>query len=346
MPTVVRSDANGNVVLPARAVLAGLPEQLRSRHGELGLRHPLGTYNTSVAVVAKRVTRVISLLRAVVPETGSGHTESSEQVDALLESQEALLQGLMQHMDDCINILRGFTVDRRDFDKSRHVKVYRRAVDQYRSHIGKVAGRIKHRQGRLTLLTARLGASSFAGYFVASMFSPVNRSRVAKAFTAASRVSTVMRAQRLGTGSATSYNTRVSGPRRRSGRQTRHPDRRTNSTLTCGPPVCQSPTLPPWPSAQRAHGGMGKSPLSCFTGRPSRFQMSDPQPRHTIISRSYYVCGGRVRTGEPALGVTVRSGKGGTSAVQTARGGSGPSAATPYRPRILASLGEPSLAAR
>ena len=167
MPTVVRSDANGNVVLPARAVLAGLPEQLRSWHGELGLRHPLGTYNTSVAVVAKRVTRVISLLRAVVPERGSGHTESPEQVDALLESQEALLQGLMQHMDDCINILRGFTVDRRNFDKSRHVKVYRRAVDQYRSHIGKVAGRIKHRQGRLTLLTARLGASSFAGYFVA-----------------------------------------------------------------------------------------------------------------------------------------------------------------------------------
>ena len=101
----------------------------------------------------------------------------------------------------------------------------------------------------------------------ASMFSPVNRSRVAKAFTAAPRVSTVMRAQRLGMGSATSYNTRVSGPRRQSRRQTRHPDRRTNSTLTCGPPVCQSPTLPPWPSAQRAHGGMGKSPLSCFTGK-------------------------------------------------------------------------------
>ena len=41
----------------------------------------------------------------------------------------------------------------------------------------------------------------------------------------------------------------------------------------------------------------------------------------------------------------MRSGKGGTSAVQTARGGSGPgpSAATPYRPRILDYLGEPSL---
>ncbi len=42
----------------------------------------------------------------------------------------------MQHMDDCINILRGFTVDRRDFDKSRHVKVYRRAVDQYHLGVG------------------------------------------------------------------------------------------------------------------------------------------------------------------------------------------------------------------
>ena len=167
MPAVFRSDANGNVVLPAAAVLAGLPEQLPSRHGELGLRRPLGTYNTSVAVVAERVARVISLLRTVVPETGSGHRESPQQADALLESQEALLQGLMQHMDDCINILRGFTVNGRAFDKSRHVKGYRLAVDQYRSHIGKVVGRIKHQQGRLTLLTVRHGASSFAGYFVA-----------------------------------------------------------------------------------------------------------------------------------------------------------------------------------
>ena len=167
MPAVVRSDANGNVVLPARAVLAGLPEQLPSRHGELRLRHPLGTYNTSVAVVAKRITRVVNLLRTVVPETGAGHTDSREQAEALLESHEALLQGLMQHMDDCINILRGFTVDRRDFDRSRHVKKYRRGVDQYRSHIGNVVNRIKHGQGRLTLLTARLGARSFAGYFVA-----------------------------------------------------------------------------------------------------------------------------------------------------------------------------------
>ena len=62
----------------------------------------------------------------------------------------------MEHMDDYINILRGFTVNSRDFDKSHCVKIYRQAVDQYRSHIGKVVGRLKHQQGRLTLLTVQL----------------------------------------------------------------------------------------------------------------------------------------------------------------------------------------------
>ena len=58
-------------------------------------------------------------------------------------------------------------VDRRAFDKSHHVRAYRRAVQEYRDHIGNVVGRIKHQQGRLCLLTVRLGQSSFAGYFVA-----------------------------------------------------------------------------------------------------------------------------------------------------------------------------------
>ena len=150
-----RSDASGNVVLPATAVLSALPEQLSSRHGELGLRHPLGNYNMSVARVAEcfsRVTRVLSTAR--------------QRGNELLDFQESLLKGLMEHMDDCVNILRGFTVSSRDFDKNRYVRVYRRAVEEYRAHIGKVVGRLKHQQGRLTLMAVQLKTSSFAGYFV------------------------------------------------------------------------------------------------------------------------------------------------------------------------------------
>ena len=165
---VLKTDGNGNFVLPATAVLSDLSEQLVSRHRDLGLRHPLGVFNTSTAVVAKRVDRVLSLLRVVVSEEDSGHPGSPEEhVYELLESQEALLHGLMQHMDDCINILRGFTVDKRAFNKNHHVKAYRRVVQEYRDHIGKVVCRIKHQQGRLCLLTVRMGSSSFAGYFVA-----------------------------------------------------------------------------------------------------------------------------------------------------------------------------------
>ena len=165
---LLETDRNGNFVLPATAVLSGLLGQLLSRHRDLGLRHPLGVYNTSTGVVAKRVDRVLSLLRVVVSEEDSGHPGSPEEhVHELLESQEALLHGLMQYMDDCINILMGFTVDKRAFNKNHHVKAYRRAVQEYRDHIGTVVGRIKHQQGRLCLLTVRMGSSSFAGYFVA-----------------------------------------------------------------------------------------------------------------------------------------------------------------------------------
>ena len=165
---ILKTDGNGNFVLPATTVLSGLSEQLVSRHRDLGLRHPLGVYNTSIAVVTKRVDRVLSLLRVVVPEADSGDAGSPEKhVDELLESQEALLHGLMQHMDDCINILRGFTVERCAFNENHHVQAYRRAVQEYRDHIGKVVGRIKHQQGRLCPLTAELGPISFAGYFVA-----------------------------------------------------------------------------------------------------------------------------------------------------------------------------------
>ena len=164
---VLKTDGNGNFVLPARAVLSSLSEQLMSRHHDLGLRHPLGVYNTSIAVVTKRVDRVLSLLRVVVPEADSSDAGSPEEhVNELLESQEALLHGLMQHMDDCINILRGFTVDKRDFKKNHYVKAYHLAVEEYRNHIGKVVGRIKHQQGRLCLLIAELKSISFTGYFV------------------------------------------------------------------------------------------------------------------------------------------------------------------------------------
>ena len=164
-PIMIRSNENNNITLPAVAVLAGLPEQLQSQHRKLGLRHPLGIYNTSIALVARRVSRVVDLLPAAVAEAGSDRTAPRGKVEALLECQEALLQGLLQHMDDCINILRGFTGGGRDFNRNPHVRAYRRAVGQYRSRIGNITGRVRHGQGRLTLLVNR-GTRPFAGYFV------------------------------------------------------------------------------------------------------------------------------------------------------------------------------------
>jgi hypothetical protein len=158
-------DAN-NFTLPATRVLDQIHPGHITRHDSLGLRRPLGVYNTSVATLAQRLTGVTRLLALVInPEAASGDVVEANK-ENLLDSYEALLHALMHHMEDCVGVLKGFTRDDAAFPKESAVKRYGQAVRQYRSHIGKVVNRIKHQQGRLRLLTVRMGPSRFGGYFV------------------------------------------------------------------------------------------------------------------------------------------------------------------------------------
>jgi len=158
-------DAN-NFTLPATRVLEQIPPGHTSRHDSLGLRHPLGLYNSSVATLSQRLTRATRLLALVInPEAASADVVQADKED-LLDAYEALLHALMHHMEDCVGVMKGFTRDDAAFAKENAVKKYGQAVRQYRSHMGKVVNRIKHAQGRLRLLTVRLGPSQFGGYFV------------------------------------------------------------------------------------------------------------------------------------------------------------------------------------
>jgi hypothetical protein len=160
------ADEHNNFSLPAEVSLRSVPSDRLSRHGDLGLRHPLAIYNTSIATVAQRFDHALRALSAIVPTAGPATDAQVSAADKLLESQEALLHGLMHHMEDCLAILKGFARDDAAFKKHASAKKYGQAVREYRSHIGIVVNRIKHQTGRLRLLIVRLGASSFCGYFV------------------------------------------------------------------------------------------------------------------------------------------------------------------------------------
>ena len=170
-PKSIPTDSNGDIILPTRTALATLPELFPSRHNELGFRRPVGLYNTSVSVIITRTVEVVDCLHAL-SETGAAHTDSrSKARDALLDAQEGLIHGLAQHVEDCRNVLKGFTGhDDRAFRKALNkppLMHYSQATKRYRSHIGKVVNRIKHGQGRLTLLTGRRREHYIPAYFVA-----------------------------------------------------------------------------------------------------------------------------------------------------------------------------------
>jgi hypothetical protein len=159
-------DERDNFALPATRVLQQIPEEAYRRHDSLGFRSALGLYNTSVATLAHRLTRVTGLVNGVTDASGVRGEPDRTHKENLIESYEGLLHSLMHHMEDCVSVIKGFLPTDSAIAKSAAAKTYGKNVRPYRSHIGIVVNRIKHQQGRLRLMTVRLGDFRFAGYFV------------------------------------------------------------------------------------------------------------------------------------------------------------------------------------
>ncbi len=166
MNVTVHIDVRGNYHLPASVALGQVPASAYSRHHSLGLRSAVGAYNTSVATVAQRLARTTRALDSVVSPPSAAPQGKQSDKDELLDSYESLLHALMHHVEDCVGVLKGFTRDDVTFAKHPSIKAYGKSVRAYRSHIGLVVNRIKHQQGRLRLMTVRMGGTRFGGYFV------------------------------------------------------------------------------------------------------------------------------------------------------------------------------------
>jgi hypothetical protein len=72
----------------------------------------------------------------------------------------------MEHMEDCETIMESFFEDLKLKQSKKTIEAYKKKVDPYRDHIGKVDNFIKHNQGRLRLIAFYDESSLFPGYFV------------------------------------------------------------------------------------------------------------------------------------------------------------------------------------
>lgn len=84
----------------------------------------------------------------------------------MIERYDTFLDALMEHTEDCENVLRCFFENESQYKISTHVRNYLGATRKYRKHIGLVVNRIKHNQGRVRLVFLAPDAVLIPGYYV------------------------------------------------------------------------------------------------------------------------------------------------------------------------------------
>jgi hypothetical protein len=144
-------------------MLERLPGATPLFHRKYRRRHPLGLYNESVSQILQRFEKALQALNALCVDPVSERTVHL--VVSLVEAYDALLDALMEHLDDCLRLLQCFFDDHDDYLSHPSVKAYRRRVDDYRRHMGALVNSIKHEQGRLRLFAMTGADDAIYGYF-------------------------------------------------------------------------------------------------------------------------------------------------------------------------------------
>ncbi len=148
--------------------LRGLP----TYESEWGLRHPAAAYNVSLGGIAQRIISVLSALEKIVAASVYAERGKSAPDDELLEAIDHMLDALMEHFDVCNGVLKTFfhPNEKKEFEKAQ--KLFKRAVEPYRNHVGTIDNYLKHNQGRLRSILFRWPGGMVFGYFVEGPLGP------------------------------------------------------------------------------------------------------------------------------------------------------------------------------
>jgi len=133
-------------------------------NAEYRLRPPLALYNVSIGGIASAFNDVLDSLDGVTSQRLFTDSNNIGNDKLLLEPQERLLYRLMEHWDDCTNVLQCFHKER--VKGTQAYKRFNKANSVYRDHIGRVVNSLKHSQGRLRLMVAYNEIIYVPGYFV------------------------------------------------------------------------------------------------------------------------------------------------------------------------------------
>jgi hypothetical protein len=144
--------SQGAGALPALDRLSSLIDA-PLHHDKIGVRHPLGIYNLSVARVSNKVVACATKLEALIQtaatlsELHALEKESEELVDYL----ELCLYAAAEHVDDVESIAVCCFASKKEFKRSLHARKMLKEVKVIRDRLTAIANALKHHQARIRL---------------------------------------------------------------------------------------------------------------------------------------------------------------------------------------------------
>jgi hypothetical protein len=140
-----------------------LPSE-RLHHYKLKLRHPAGIYHISVERLADRFEAALAPLERL--ESRYVPDSDPPDIDEAIEGTENLLRSMIEHIEDCRNILQSLFPDTNAWKSSAEAKEFSKAVEPYRDRIAGIVNAIKHRGGRVRPVFMHWGPDFAPGYFI------------------------------------------------------------------------------------------------------------------------------------------------------------------------------------
>jgi len=166
MMRITENFASLDVAMPKAVRVLQQLDGVSTFHEQYGVRHPLASYNVSLSAVARRLRTVLEVLSQTQRDALFIHEKKGDWAFPLLEATDHMLDALMEHLDDCGGIIRSFFSSVNDKHFKKVHGDYKRSVEPYRDHIGKIVNYIKHNQGRLRSVVFNWPSGSSLGYFV------------------------------------------------------------------------------------------------------------------------------------------------------------------------------------
>lgn len=168
MPIVENGDTLPVGVLPYSYYILKNATDVQSFHEELDipLRHPFSIYSFSLFTIREKMDRLLDLIVPLYAEPQALKNQYTKFDAEIRDATDSLLDALMEHFDDCENVLDCYLYKEPQKFKKKIIVLVKAKWKSYRDHVGKIVNRIKHQQRRVRTIVFYGANWGVPGYFI------------------------------------------------------------------------------------------------------------------------------------------------------------------------------------